>query len=222
MLSPQFLFAQNEAIKVVYARQTKVPQSIQQIEDISVRQLAIQQLKQQVHIYTLFSKGSEYVFTQSSMSNSNNELVLEGNNSVYMNQKNNEKISLERILDRMFIVEDSIEKHEWDIGYDEHKEILGRRCMKATLKANPKVVAWYCRDIPVPLGPLGYNGLPGFILELENSSAVYSATAFEIMSSDITITVPAENRITSKKFNELKERKLKEYGSEGGTIVIKQ
>lgn len=222
MLSSQFCFAQNEAVLAVYTRQTKIPQSIQQIEDLSVRQLAIQQLKQQVHQYTLFCNGKEYVFSQALISEGNKELCLEGNNSVYMNFRNNEKVSLQRILDRQFVVEDSIGKYDWDISHDEHKDILGKRCMKATLKNNPDVVAWYCGAVPMPFGPLGYNGLPGLIMELENKSAIYCITALEIVADKITVTVPEKDRITPEKFNSLKERKLKEYGSEDGTIIIRQ
>lgn len=67
-------------------------------------------------------------------------------------------------------VKDSLPFLNWQItnekklinGYDCIKAIADRKVLGHTLKLN----AWFCEKIPVSDGPMDYNGLPGFILEL--------------------------------------------------------
>jgi GLPGLI family protein len=73
----------------------------------------------------------------------------------------------------------------WQIT-KESKIINGYKAIKATtdsyeLKKNDnfyfgKAIAWFTTEIPIPLGPARYSGLPGLILlvEFENSNASYS------------------------------------------------
>ncbi len=220
----QTAFAQKNAIRVCYTKQTKVPASIEQIEDISIRQLAIQKLQQQVQAYTLYYNGNEYAFSQASFPENGKPFTLEGNNSVYFNRQDKQKISLERILDKLFVVTDTIARHDWEIKYDESKEVLGKHCMKAILASDKETVAWFCDEIPVQVGPSGYDGLPGLILELETSTAVYEATDVATASERIGISVPEKGRITSAEFKDIKEKKLKELGAsgEGGKVIILQ
>jgi GLPGLI family protein len=42
------------------------------------------------------------------------------------------------------------------------------------------VTAWYAPDIPVRFGPIGYGGLPGLILELQNESATFYVTKINL------------------------------------------
>ncbi len=56
----------------------------------------------------------------------------------------------------------------------ESKKIGKYNCFKATTEIivnskgrKQKIIAWFTPKIPISLGPIGYNGLPGLILELE-------------------------------------------------------
>lgn len=220
----QSSFAQKGAIRVCYVKQTKVPASIEQMEDVSIRQLAIQKLQQQIQSYTLYYNGNEYAFSQATLSEDGASFTLEGNNSVYFNRQDKQKISLERVIDKLFVVTDTIARYDWEIKYDESKEILGKHCTKAVLAGNKDVVAWFCDEIPVQVGPRGYSGLPGLILRLETSSSICEATDVATVSDSIKITVPDKGKISSEKFREIKEKKLKELGAqkEGGNLIILQ
>ncbi len=68
---------------------------------------------------------------------------------------------------------------EWEIT-PETRKISGFMAQKAIAKPHKKdynngyfdvkygnLVAWFVAEIPIPLGPEGYNGLPGLIVKLE-------------------------------------------------------
>lgn len=222
ILIAQTTFAQKNAIMVSYIKQMKIPSSIEQIEDMTIRQLAISKLQQEAQDYTLYYNRNEYAFSQAAISDDGTTLAVEGNNSVYVNREKKQTISLERILDKLFVVEDTIAKYNWDIKYDEAKDILGKHCVKAVLDGDPKVIAWFCDEIPAQVGPLGYDGLPGLILKLENSAATYEATLVDSAPDNIKIDVPQKGRIPVEEFKAIKARKLKELGvtGEGGGKVI--
>ena len=79
----------------------------------------------------------------------------------------------------------------WQIT-KESKIINGYKAIKATtdsyeLKKNDnfyfgKAIAWFTTEIPIPLGPARYSGLPGLILlvEFENSNASYSIKSLKL------------------------------------------
>jgi GLPGLI family protein len=67
----------------------------------------------------------------------------------------------------------------------ETKLIDSYKCFKATSsyikdlgndkKTTFPIIAWYCPEIPISFGPLGYGGLPGLILELQERIITYGA-----------------------------------------------
>ncbi len=90
-----------------------------------------------------------------------------------------------------YLIEEDILQN-WKL-YNKSKMIGEYLCYKATTTVTEKktkttedkkfyytdqsytVTAWYCPQIPVSAGPLGYGGLPGLILELQTEKAVYGA-----------------------------------------------
>lgn len=63
----------------------------------------------------------------------------------------------------------------------EFKMIDGYKCFKAITKKNAtdseyNVIAWYCPELPIHVGPKSYGGLPGLILELKEGRMTYRAT----------------------------------------------
>lgn len=88
-----------------------------------------------------------------------------------------------------------IKSYEWNLT-DESKVIDNFTCYKATTEnivINPRgtfrhpITAWYCPEIPFSYGPIGYNGLPGLILELQTRGAVYGATKLIFNNSELKI-----------------------------------
>lgn len=117
--------------------------------------------------------------------------------------------------DELFV---KYEKNDnWEI-HDEYKMIEGFRCYKATTtrtsgvesdKLNFMVTAWFTPEIPFSLGPIGFGGLPGLILELNYNKATYGARKIDLRPlPTLNILLPNKGKlITEKEFiNLLNER----------------
>ncbi len=71
-----------------------------------------------------------------------------------------------------YCVADSVKEYEWTILPDTTR-ILGFLCYKATCKAAimdgavRNYTVWYTTEIPIPVGPNKFYGLPGLILGVE-------------------------------------------------------
>ncbi|WP_417428585.1 GLPGLI family protein [Halpernia sp.] len=64
---------------------------------------------------------------------------------------------------------------------NEYKEILGMKCQKATIsKYGRKWIAYFSNNYPFSFGPYKFNGLPGLILEVQDSDNEYNFTAVEV------------------------------------------
>ena len=80
------------------------------------------------------------------------------------------------------VIVNNEQKYEWTL-VNESKIIDGYKCYKATTplyldgvrKESYVFTAWYTPEIPVSFGPIGYGGLPGLILELQNDRATFFA-----------------------------------------------
>ncbi len=58
---------------------------------------------------------------------------------------------------------------EWQLK-NETKEILGYQCKKATVTYRGRLyIAWYASELPFNNGPYIFRGLPGLILEVEDT-----------------------------------------------------
>jgi GLPGLI family protein len=108
-----------------------------------------------------------------------------------------------KLLGTCFLIQNK--KTNW-ILINETQQIDGYECFKAKLK-NPdyedKIIAWYTPEIPIPFGPLNYNGLPGLILVLKSKIATYTVEQikFNLEDPEIEIIEPKKGRpITKKEF----------------------
>jgi len=67
-----------------------------------------------------------------------------------------------------FLVTDNPPEIKWNLKYKETKKIGKYNCKKATAKfRGTDLEAWYTLDIPVPIGPYKFRGLPGLMLEVK-------------------------------------------------------
>ncbi|MDY0090398.1 MAG: GLPGLI family protein [Flavobacteriaceae bacterium] len=100
---------------------------------------------------------------------------------------------------------------KWELT-NETKTIDGYVCYKATSELIRKngdmvfkfpIIAWYCPKIPFPFGPLGYGGLPGLILELQERNVLYGVQKINFNLPEMKpITKPSEGkRITQEELN---------------------
>ena len=109
--------------------------------------------------------------------------------------------------DRVYRVEDHIPAYHWKILSD-IKEVQGYLCMSAETYdsvRNHRIVAWFSTEIPVPIGPERYGGLPGAILELDiqNGSCLIAARAIRTDT-----LIPVNQPVRSKKQKVINNKKL--------------
>jgi len=94
----------------------------------------------------------------------------------------------------------------WEIT-DEEKEINGYKVRKATtdsFELDPddrfyydKAIAWFTTEIPIPVGPARYYGLPGLIIELkyESSGLKYVLKDIDFQAKYKFIELNKENEV---------------------------
>ncbi len=79
-----------------------------------------------------------------------------------------------------FVIKDNWVEIQWTIK-DELKDICGYQCQKAIGKFRGRdYIVWYTGDIPLNFGPWKLYGLPGMILEAEDSKNQIAFTANNI------------------------------------------
>lgn len=162
------------------------------------------------------------------------------NDVIYTNFETGKKVELREIMDRKFIVDDSISPLKWKMT-GESKTILNHVCMKATttqvlqrtqvtmnngsmerrrISDTSLIVAWFATDIPVPAGPAEYQGqLPGLILEMDiaNGRQVFRALNIEPRADIASIREPGgKKRYTAEEFRKEREKMTQEMQRNGG------
>ncbi len=114
------------------------------------------------------------------------------------------------LADVQYVIKDSIRSMPWKLTTDT-LSVLGHLCKKATavsLRNKTPIVAWYCEDIPVPVGPDQFGGLPGAILKLDvdKGSTVFTATRLSPTFDSKNMKNPSGKAITRAAF----EKKMDE------------
>jgi GLPGLI family protein len=113
---------------------------------------------------------------------------------IYRDLENNRMLDIVETLGKQYAIEDSMHCLNWKIG-NGMKEIAGHICVSAycydSLREK-EIVAWFALDMPGSMGPEGYCGLPGVILELNmnNGSVVYTATSIIPSTEEVPIAKP--------------------------------
>lgn len=134
-------------------------------------------------------------------------------------QKSIEKRDL---MEKEFIVEDSIRNITWKLVDGETKTILNHVCKKATGKSERglDLVAWYTEDILLSSGPAQFSGLPGLILALDIAEGEIVITAQEINDSvkKADIKAPTKGKkVTPAEFAKIRKELL---GDGNGPVRI--
>jgi GLPGLI family protein len=150
-------------------------------------------------------------------------LKFGGPENIYFKDFNtNKSIEKRDLMEKEFIVEDSIHNVNWKLVDGETKTILGHVCKKASGKSEKgmDLVAWYAEDIVLSSGPGPFSGLPGLILGLDinNAEIVYTANEIknEVKKSDIK--APAKGKkVTPEQFVKIRKELM---GDGNGPIKI--
>jgi len=83
---------------------------------------------------------------------------------------------------------------DWEIQPEHQETILGYNTIKANLKSDPTIQAWFCPSIPIPEGPERYSGLPGLILKIKGNHKQWEA--IKIMDDDDSLDFFFPEKIT--------------------------
>lgn len=117
-------------------------------------------------------------------------------------------------------------QRKWDKNWQlttETKLIQNYKCFKATYNklidkdkgTYETITAWYCPELPYPIGPNGVFGLPGLIMELHSKSAIFGISKIEINSNTKSIEPMPKVEILS-------EEEYEKRSKEGMELFFKQ
>lgn len=140
---------------------------------------------------------------------------------VYYDFEKNQKLEQIEYMTRFFLVQSEIETVAWKLG-SEKKKVLEYICMGATLSVDDQeIVAWFAPEIPVPLGPSVFGGLPGLILAVErNGETAYLATSVKLSPPAETSMVKPNKgtMVTQEEFEAIQVEKDKERKENSGVV----
>lgn len=98
---------------------------------------------------------------------------------------------------RPYIISDTTFIRHWKIE-DEHQEIMGQTCPKAT--SADTNTAWFTIDVPIPDGQHTYGGLPGLILKLDDNQEQYECVSIGETERSVPKEPERGQRVTLKEF----------------------
>lgn len=199
----------NNTLRVEYTRKVDVPElaglSGQNVQMVNAGQL------EEKH-FILYSEGAESAFVEGKMVKDEQKIIeVKGVGAIYLNQENGVKLTWSDMVgDAILVKTDSIKPQAWKLG-EEAKTILGKPCRKATctLANGQECIAWFCEEIPATVGPSGYFGLPGLIMELQVARLIYKAEKVEYLSDKVAIVPPPSDKaVTQAEYMKRLQQKL--------------
>lgn len=114
----------------------------------------------------------------------------------------NKALEIRNISNKNYVVEEEIPQLAWKIK-TEIKEVQGYLCMLAST-FDPinqvNVEAWFTTEIPVPVGPDYYQGLPGAILEMKIRDGIVNIEAVSIKLNDAQEIPALPKKLKGKRY----------------------
>lgn len=229
-LLPLSLPAQTRQGAIVYERKIDVHRRIQDDQ----MKAAIPQF--QIAAYQILFKDSIAVYkavpkdeAPDPFDNPNgNHFVMRftgpGDDGVFYRNYNSGRLLEEATLaEKKYVITDSIHQLPWKLSADT-MTILGHLCKKATTTTprGAKVVAWYTGDIPLPIGPDQFDGLPGAVLkaDADDGGIVFTAKTIQQNIESKQLKEPAGGKlITRADFRKKMDEVLGPADSQGRRII---
>ena len=135
---------------------------------------------------------------------------------VYKNFLSKKLILSDYIMAKKALIADTLNNFNWKVT-SEHKKILNYSCTKATVNFRGRnYTTWFTEQIPLPLGPWKFGGLPGLIVKVTDSEGKfdYEITGINLKAKfdDKIIAVPSayakDKAITHQQFITLLNKKI--------------
>ncbi|MEG1668039.1 GLPGLI family protein [Chryseobacterium sp.] len=118
------------------------------------------------------------------------------------------KITYQKRYNTKYEYEELQPELKWQL-HNESKKILDYSCKKVTVKYRGReFIAWYTTEVPINNGPYVFEGLPGLILEIEDSQNKYHFIAVGIDKKPMDIYLRNDKeifRISRTKFREVEK-----------------
>ena len=178
-------FSQLKEGRAIYNVKTSINfQNIESENDKQVLKKIFNETEQVSKTYfeLLFNKKESIFYGYSQLIKNENKIDLVNINakiigSVYVNLSEGEVIQKKEKFGETFLVNFKTDSFEWEL-INESIKFGDYTCFKAVLKNQKqkrnKTIEWYTPDIQFQFGPLGYSGLPGFIILLKDDIFIYS------------------------------------------------
>lgn len=143
--------------------------------------------------------------------------------TLFRNYSSGQLLEQTTLDDVQYVIADTIHPFPWKLSTDT-LTILGHLCKKATAvspRNNSQIVAWYCEDIPLPVGPDHFGSLPGAILKLDvdNGSMVFTASQLSRAIDAKNMKLPRGKMITRAAFEKKMDEVLGPADSKGRRII---
>ncbi len=119
------------------------------------------------------------------------------------------------LLTKDFFIEKELKQLAWKITQTK-KQVLDYMCLGAELKAGDETItAYFSPQIPIPIGPGKYYGLPGAILSIEKNDEVLIVASSIILGEEDSIssieTLGKGKTISHEEFDKILIKKSEEY-----------
>ena len=213
-------FAQSQNVKCIYAATHVISDAVRNIEDAHIRELVIQKFQNDKKTFTMLYADGKYSFNEGSNNGDAGIKTIGGAADIYIDTAKDSVYAQKYIVDKLFLIKDKYKPYDWTLT-KETKTINGKVCTKATTSGNIPVTAWFCTDIPLNVGPLGYLGLPGIIMQLDTPTYSYVLQEMVNLKDTPTFEVPTKGKVISQEeFNKLEAEKIKSRGTEAGKVRI--
>ena len=100
---------------------------------------------------------------------------------LYLDLESSTSLHQQEFMGKQFLVNGEPRKMDWKLGKGK-KKIADYICMEATTMVEDTiaVTAWFTPQIPVSIGPNGYGGLPGMILQIDRANGEQIITATDV------------------------------------------
>lgn len=239
-LLPIITFAQQNEGEITYLQTVKLDLQVEGMDEEMLKMLPTSQRSSMVLLFnpktSLYKNASTGADEAQEINHSDGEgmnftmKIQQPENQFYKDFEKQTIVESREFFGRYFLIEQAAEKQGWKMT-GEQKQVLGYRCMKATLQkdSTTAVEAWFTPQIPVPAGPGEYGQLPGVVLELSINSGQRTlvATSVDLKAlPENAIERPTKGKkVTREEFDKIVEEKTKEMGAEmggsgGGTVKM--
>lgn len=145
---------------------------------------------------------------------------------VYTSVRDAQRIEQRDFMGRKFLITSALEAPKWKMT-GKQKVILNYPCQEAVMvKDKDTLTAWFTPAIPVPVGPQGFRGLPGMVLEAQQNSQLHimaDTVKFGTGNDKLIVKPKGGKKVTKEEYEKIVAEKQKEIEENGGNdrVIIK-